>query len=288
MVMRNIFQNRLLTVTLVFFIITSFCSAKSHIIKDMQHFIIKSHKKSTLEIHRKIWVDDEKGKALGKVLISNNEYCKVKNIKGKILDKNGRTIQKLKKKDIRKFKGSFAHGLYADICHVAFQLSHTTFPYIIEYSYKLEINSLFFWKSWLPQSNFRVIKSIYKLTAPEDILYKTFINKRVEVIEKELPPCLFTAYSGYKSLFKIIPSDYSEVFAYVDEKNLKIVEERFPKKMGKANLIILKMDEHLKKFDKITLAQLFVDLWNINTWYAKEFLNKLEVKINGILERPSY
>ncbi|MCD6216013.1 MAG: hypothetical protein J7J92_02990 [Candidatus Aenigmarchaeota archaeon] len=122
----------------------------------------------------------------------------------------------------------------------------------------------------------------------KDILYKTFINKRVEVIEKELPPCLFTAYSGYKSLFKIIPSDYSEVFAYVDEKNLKIVEERFPQKMGKANLIILKMDEHLKKFDKITLAQLFVDLWNINTWYAKEFLNKLEVKINGILERPSY
>ncbi len=63
------------------------------------------------------------------------------------------------------------------------------------------------------------------------------------------------------------------------------IRERFPKMHGKSNVIILTMDDHLKKFGKIPLAQLFVDLWNISTWYAREFLNELEGRMNGILER---
>lgn len=117
-----------------------------------------------------------------------------------------------------------------------------------------------------------------------DIVYQTFSDIPVDTVEKTMPPCLFTAYSGYKFSFHSVPAGYSEVFAYVESEHVHKVQERFPKTLEKPNLIVLNMDNHLKKFKKIPLAQLFVDLWNINTWYAKEFLNELEGKLNGILE----
>lgn len=118
----------------------------------------------------------------------------------------------------------------------------------------------------------------------KDIVYQTFVDMPIKAAEKMMPPCLFTAYSGYRFRFHSAPADYSEVFAYASHENVNKTRERFPKNEGKPNLIILIMDNHLKKFKKIPLAQLFVDLWNINTWYAQEFLNELEDKMHGILE----
>ena len=110
----------------------------------------------------------------------------------------------------------------------------------------------------------------------KDIVFRAFVPKPVEEIEKSLPPLLFTAYSGFKFRFGKIPSDYSEVVVYGEREG---IEERFGKKAGKENLFVLKADAHLKRFKTIPLAQLYVDLWNLGTWYAQEFLNALEKKI---------
>jgi len=114
-----------------------------------------------------------------------------------------------------------------------------------------------------------------------DIIYQTFSSKPIIEIEKSMPPVLFTAYSGYKFIFKSVPTDYSEIFVYGKKEEMI---SRFPEKENKPNIIVLKPDEHLMSFKKIPLAQLFVDLWNINTWYARDFLKVLEEKIDGILE----
>jgi hypothetical protein len=108
-----------------------------------------------------------------------------------------------------------------------------------------------------------------------DIIYQTHVNKPVEEIEKELPPVLFTAYSGYKFRFKTIPSDYSEVLVYGEPEK---IQGRFKKTQRKPNLIVLKPDKHLLKFKQVPIAQIWVDLWNLNTWYANEFVKSLEKK----------
>ncbi len=115
----------------------------------------------------------------------------------------------------------------------------------------------------------------------KDIIYQTHSPKSILEIEKMMPESIFTAYSGFKFRFNSVPSDYSEVFVYTGKEEVK---ERFPRKEGISNVIVLKSDKHLEKFKQIPLGQLFVDLWNINTWYSQEFLKALEVKINGILE----
>lgn len=111
-----------------------------------------------------------------------------------------------------------------------------------------------------------------------DIVFKTRVENTVVDIEKNMPnSVIFGAYSAYKYLFNDMPADYSEVYVYsgdIDE-----IKKRFGENKNEPNLFVLK-----KEFDKMTLAQLFVDLWNLKEWYAKDFLKAMEDKIYGILE----
>ena len=117
-----------------------------------------------------------------------------------------------------------------------------------------------------------------------DVVYQTHLNEPVEKIESEVPAdSIFTAYSAFKFKFKEIPSEYSEVVVYGKR-------ESFEKRFGeeelnfKPNLIVLDLDEHLAKFEIAPISQIYVDLWNLRSWYAKDFLKKLEEMIDGVLE----
>lgn len=115
-----------------------------------------------------------------------------------------------------------------------------------------------------------------------DIVYGTHSDKDIRQIEQEMPPCTFTAYSGYKFRYGEPPAGYSEIWVYGEGDRVK---ERFPEEEGKKNVFVLEMDGHLEKFDEVPLAQLYVDLWNLDTWYASEFIKSLEEIVDGILGR---
>lgn len=139
------------------------------------------------------------------------------------------------------------------------------------------------------QRNFHVIdpkKVLYYWASvrnlQKDVIYSTRVEKPVREIEKLMPNTIvFGAYSAYKFLFKDVPADYSEVYVYGDET----LKKRFPPNKGVANLFVLQKDPHIEKYGKTTtIANTFVDIWNIKEWYAKEFLKQLEEKLHGILE----
>jgi len=119
----------------------------------------------------------------------------------------------------------------------------------------------------------------------KEIVYQTYVNKKVDEIEGLMPSnCIYTAYSAFKFKFKKLPSEYSEVVVYGKREDF---EKRFGKEnlRLKPNLIVLSFDEHLPKFGSIApLPQIFVDLWNLKSWYAKDFLKELEGRMHGILE----
>jgi len=124
--------------------------------------------------------------------------------------------------------------------------------------------------------------SIRKLS--KEIVYQTFVNEKINKIEGLIPQrSVPTAYSAFKMEFKKIPSEYSEVIVYGERGDF---ENRFGKenKKMKPNLIVLSLDENLLKFKIAPIAQIYVDLWNLGTWYAEEFRKKLEEIIDGILE----
>jgi len=116
----------------------------------------------------------------------------------------------------------------------------------------------------------------------KDIIYKTRADMPVYKIENSMPDdAIYGGYSAYKLKFNDVPADYSEVYVYCDIH----LRKRFPESKKTPNLFILKKDALMERYGKTsTMAQTFVDLWNLKEWYAKEFLKDMEEKISGILE----
>lgn len=112
----------------------------------------------------------------------------------------------------------------------------------------------------------------------KDIVYTTRVEKPIAKIEAEMPSSIvFGAYAAYKYHFRDVPADYSEIYVYGD---LEEVKKRFPSNQNTPNLFVLKKDRLMESYGQTTtLAQTFVDLWNLKEWYAKEFLLALEKKI---------
>jgi predicted transcriptional regulator len=114
----------------------------------------------------------------------------------------------------------------------------------------------------------------------KDIQYQTRTNSAVSDVEKSMPSgVIYTAYSGYKFKFREVPADYSEVYVYSGEEALEEIKARFPETEGPANLFILRTDSNLTALSTGNIAplcQLYVDLWNLREWYAKDFLKALE------------
>lgn len=119
-----------------------------------------------------------------------------------------------------------------------------------------------------------------------DIIYKTWVDEPVLEIEGLIPDgAVFACYTAAKEILKEAPSDYSKVYLYFDEGNLETVKKRFPPSdLPNFNLFVLKEAPWQKDYGQVTsLANTFVDLWNLSDWYAKDFLIALEREIDGIL-----
>ncbi|MBI2580341.1 winged helix-turn-helix domain-containing protein [Candidatus Woesearchaeota archaeon] len=132
----------------------------------------------------------------------------------------------------------------------------------------------------------------------KDVIYKTRADMTVSGIEKGMPPqVVFAAYTAYKFRFEDVPADYSEVYVYCGENDLKEVVKRFPqgknpnreRSIGRSrksdlrsnpNVFVLRKDFADKE---MPLAQMFIDLWNLKEWYAKDFLTALEGRMHEIL-----
>ncbi|MBI4452721.1 hypothetical protein HY637_04790 [Candidatus Woesearchaeota archaeon] len=116
----------------------------------------------------------------------------------------------------------------------------------------------------------------------KDIIHQTRVEEPVAAIEKQMPDdVVFTAFSAYKFKFKDVPADYSEVYVYGDDN----IRKRFRENKENPNLFVIKKDSIAERYGKTaTIANIFVDLWNLRQWYAKDFLKALEVKIARVLE----
>jgi hypothetical protein len=114
-----------------------------------------------------------------------------------------------------------------------------------------------------------------------DIVYSTRCHDPPQKIESRLSAdFIFTCYSGYRLKFGTSPS-YDEVYAYGKPEAARAL---FPESPGKRpNLFIIKEDEHLRKRSRgrsVTLAQMYVDLWQLGTPAADEILAAMEKKLD--------
>jgi len=115
----------------------------------------------------------------------------------------------------------------------------------------------------------------------KDIIYQTNISEPVWDIEGKMPAnVIFAAFSAVQKKYHQAPADYDKVYVYSPENKLSEIKIRFPEKKGYLNLIVLKADPWLVNFGLTTPdCQTFADLWNLEEWFAKDYLNFLKEKI---------
>jgi hypothetical protein len=114
-----------------------------------------------------------------------------------------------------------------------------------------------------------------------DQVYATRYGASAAEIEKLMPSdAVFTAFSAFRLTFKEAPSDYSEVYVYANAEALGEIRKRFPQKNGPPNVVVFEADGFISK-GKVSIAQIFADLWNLKSWYAKEYLDALERRLFG-------
>ncbi len=124
-----------------------------------------------------------------------------------------------------------------------------------------------------------------------DVIYSSYVRiKDVSEIEDKLPDSIaYTEYSAYTKNFGNDASDYSEVYVYADDATRREIARRFPSQWkDHHNLVVLKPDPVLEKriadkklvHSSVSMPQMYVDLWNNSTWYAYEFVKKLEKRID--------
>lgn len=131
---------------------------------------------------------------------------------------------------------------------------------------------LYFWGTW---------RNFWR-----DVIYSTRIEESVLEIEGLVPAkSVFACYSAARRMFIAPPADYDKVFIYMLPKDVELAKERFPfVKSFNPNFFVLTATNEIFSFGKTTtLPQTFVDLWNQRDWFAKDYINVLEEKINAIL-----
>lgn len=123
-------------------------------------------------------------------------------------------------------------------------------------------------------------------TLSKDIIYRTHVDQPVLEIEGLIPAdAILGCYTAGRMVLGEAPADYSKVCFYFDEDKLDFVKKRFPPlENNNYNLFVLKTFPEMLEYGNLSsLPQTFVDLWNLDDWYAKDFLDALERKIDDIL-----
>ncbi len=115
----------------------------------------------------------------------------------------------------------------------------------------------------------------------KDIVYQARVEGSILTLEGLMPASvIYGTYSAYRLRFQEAPADYDKIYVYTSD--LEEIKKRFPPIATKnfPNLIVLKADAFIKDYGQTTtLAQTFVDLWNLPEWYAKDFQEALKQRI---------
>lgn len=116
----------------------------------------------------------------------------------------------------------------------------------------------------------------------KDISAKLHVGLPVMEIEGRLPEnSIPTGYTAIREKFGEPPSNYDKVYCYHADPT--IVTARFAADItrGEPNLFVMKADPFLGP--QVSLPQVFVDLWNMHDWYAKDFCRFIKSKLEEMM-----
>jgi hypothetical protein len=145
-------------------------------------------------VHRKILIKNENGEENSTVILTESEFKEVNDIEAFIIDTMGNILKELDEDEIEEAELSPGYVFYSGRSYKWFSLKHHTYPYILDYTYTISINSLFFWPDWYPQTEIPSLSATYKLimSYPVEFSYQSVgidIEPREEMMNSKKVYC---------------------------------------------------------------------------------------------------
>jgi transglutaminase-like putative cysteine protease len=107
-------------------------------------------------------------------LTYNSSFWDVDYIEGHIYDASGKEIKELSKKDIKDYSNYFGYSLYSDYRIKEASLHHTSFPYTVEFSYRITYDGYLDWPEWYSRRNeapVQLSRFVVKIPADEELRF---------------------------------------------------------------------------------------------------------------------
>lgn len=121
-----------------------------------------------------------------------------------------------------------------------------------------------------------------------NVRYSTYYGGPILTAQSELPAGgLYGGYTAARHLLGQAPADYDKLYYYCPD--VADFKKRFPENHAHPdNIFVLTLPSipsYIKRYPGGTtsLPHTFVDTWNMNDWFAADYIKALEEKINGLL-----
>jgi hypothetical protein len=176
------------------------------ILEEATDYTISGTNRASHEIYRKIEIRNEKGRRHGHASIYETPFLKLRDFECTIYDADGTVVENMEEKDGKEVCGYGGYALYSELCYRYFTPTCNTYPYTVEYRYRIEQKSLFFWPDWKPGRSIPVRRSRYTLTCPNDI---AFVVKTSGELEPDS-----VKESGKKTRYYYSAEDVPTVWSY--------------------------------------------------------------------------
>lgn len=143
--------------------------------KNMQELIINDASNAVLKVKEIKTILKKSGEEHAYLVVPYSKFYKVTYIKGKIYDKSGKLIRKIKKKDIFDISHYDGFSLYTDNRLKLIKKPAENPPYTVEYEYEINFKGILSFPSWQPVPDYRVAvqNSELLISAPKQYKFCT-------------------------------------------------------------------------------------------------------------------
>jgi hypothetical protein len=137
-------------------------------------FDIKSTENGVLKIKEVYTIINKAGLEYSKFRKGYNKYMSITDIKAVFYDENGFEIKKSKNSEIYDFPAISGYSLYEDTRVKYYDPKVESFPFTVEYTYKIKFNGLFSYPSWDLSRGYNVSleRSTFQVIIPTEIDFR--------------------------------------------------------------------------------------------------------------------
>lgn len=148
---------------------------------DTRTFSVESPKRATDHVRRAVTIFTAKGREAGHCAVWYDRLRELKNLRGWLLDAEGRKIRELKNSDVNDYSAISGFSLYEDSRVRLGELFHDAYPYTVVFEYELLYNGIITWPTWYPQEGGSSVERTWlELDVPADMPVRYRLHGKVD------------------------------------------------------------------------------------------------------------